>query len=855
MATHGWSITYPQLLAFGARTLSVPGRGNVMCASAIVPFRLADGELVEPAEWYTAVRSHAGENAVADAVAPLPRAELLVLGPVGPLDREPRECSIRCGAVDRRLLLCADPRGADAPQLLDAATAAWHEQDNPVGRGGPDDARQPLIRDRDRPERPVWLGATAADHPARQRRAGIPGADAVGDWAGDASASFLHDAHEAFWADGLFARDPLRLQGVVNEDIDVDLPPYRVSLAICRLPEADWVALESRVHVVAVVPMAGIGAVIWRGSVDLGGDVLGEDVVAVVAALDEADAPERDLDDLAEVVVRRWQEPERALDDRPLLPPSLHHRVELPFEALEEPDARQAAAEAWMLEEMGLDRNPYESAPHEGLALEASADEAVQDPLDVGKVQDVATAVAEHARERHRAMGFGDIEPVDPRPAVVRGDALDDEVTRRLALPYQTPHEIAVATNLGSVPSGPDADEILERLAQARAESPEAPLFWPPFELAEAVRFGEALLGRLGEDNLSRHIDVSGAQVGDAPATDPRLEPLPDEDDGYAWDGAKPPPAATPGTLARLQRSHALRNRRVNGLLAEETGWRGIVFERCEFVDSSFVDGRFENCEFVECTWERVNITAASFVDCRFDSCSLTELTAGEPMFMACEFNDCRLTETGVRQAAMRDVTFNGGTWAELQWEEGLFVNVHLVGTEMDDVTFAMPRAAHIVFERLSMHQVTVMNRGFPYATFRNVDMRRCGFSSCHFDNSVWEGVRAEESGLTNCVLAESAIARDCEFRRCDFTGVAFQQARMGGARFVECTMTFTGWNGAAAEGAWFFGSNLRGVDFSDARLAGAVFCDSDIRDALFRQEEIIGADFSGTQRSESESE
>ena len=853
MSTHGWSITYPQVIAFGARALAVPARGNVMCASAVVPFRLADGELVKPAEWYSAVREHAGEQAVPDAVAPLPGAELLLLGPVGPFPREPQEGRIRCGAVDRRLLLCAGPED-DGPLFLGADTAVWHERDNPLGRDGSDAAEPPLIRDRDRPGRPVWLGPTAHDHPLRHRHFGIPGEGSMGDWPGDAGGAALHDAHAAFWADGLFARDPLRLSGIVDRDIDVDLPPYRVSLTVCHGVETDWRMVESRIHVVAVVPMAGIGAAIWRGSIDLGGDVMGEEVVAVVAALDEADAPPRNPEDLAEVVALRWQDPALALDDRPLLPPSLHHLVELPFEAPPEGtahDARQAAAQAWAVEEMGLDRNPYEDVPLEGDAFAASAEEASQDAMDVDKMTEVADAVAEHAKERHRAMGFGDVAPPDPRPAVPRGDVLEEEVTRRLAQPYQTQHELAIAASLDSVPSGLDAGETLAKLAQTRTQSPEVPLFWPPLLLDEAVYFGEALLGRLADGDLPRHVDASGAQVGDAPVTDPRLAPPDGEEEAYVWDGARPPPMATPGTLASLERRHAVRRRRVDGLLAEETGWRGVVFEGCEFVECSFAKGRFENCEFVECTWERVNITDTTFVDCRFESCSLTRLTAGSPALMACEFNDCRLEDMSVPEVAMRDVTFGGGAWAGVQWEEGLFVNVRLEGMEIDDVTFTMVRAVHIVFERVAMQQVSAMARGFPYATLRDVQMHRCGFVGFHFDSSVWEAVRAEESGLTNCVFAEAAISRDCEFRRCDFTGAAFAQADVGGARFVECTMSFTAWNGAAAEGAWFLGSNLRGVHFSDARLAGAVFCDADIRDAVFKEEELVGADFSGTQRSE----
>ena len=72
-----------KVVTFGARALEVPGRGRVLCVSCALPFRLADGAPVTPATWYETLARHAGGNAVADTVAPLPGAEILILGPVG----------------------------------------------------------------------------------------------------------------------------------------------------------------------------------------------------------------------------------------------------------------------------------------------------------------------------------------------------------------------------------------------------------------------------------------------------------------------------------------------------------------------------------------------------------------------------------------------------------------------------------------------------------------------------------------------------------------------------------------------------------------------------------------------------
>ena len=852
MSSHGWSITYPhQVVAFGARALVVPGRGNALCASVIMPFRLDGGDLVPPADWYEHVRAFGGD-VTPDAVAPLPRAELLLLGGVEPVVDDARDCAIRCGSVEVNLVLHPSS-DADGPPALGPEDAVWHERDNPVGRGGPEDQRRPLIVDRDRPSAPVWLGPTSYLHAARQRHLGVPGEASTGGWPSDARGDALHDAHEAFWADGLFPGDPLRLAGMVAEPIDLDLPPYRVDMAICRAtegePVTEWFPMESRVHSVAVIPRAGIGAMFWRASVDLGEDIMGETVVALVAGVADANAPVRDHEELADIAAERWVAPERGMDNRPLLPPSLHDRVDVPFGAPPEGEAfgaRVAAAEEWALGELGIDENPFDGqGDAEELTQMAQAALPSSEVMEGDQMREVVDAVLARSKKRHEEMGFGEEARPGPPEAVERGEGLPAEIDCRLTAPYQSQQEMTIAENLSRHPTGVDAGETLERLAGVRIQSPDPPMLWDPFVLHEAVQLGEAVLGRLQDGDLSRHVDVSGAQVGDAPDEDPRLRPEPDDAELGMYDGSPLPPLPRSGG----GRDHSVRNRRLDGLLAEETGWRGVVFERCEFVDMSFARSEIENCEFVECTFERVNVAGAVFAECRFVECALTGLEAVETAWRACVFEDCRLEHSAVRESAMRDVTFEDGLWRDVTWEEGIVLDLRMIGVAFEDVTFTMIRSGHVLFERVSMHRVTALARGFPFATFRDSDIRHCGFIGCHFDETVWENVRVEEVGLTNGIFTEAKIGADCEFRRCDFTGAAFMKTTMAGARLVECTMAQSQWSGCDATGTWFFGSNLRGVHFADARLARAVFCDADLNGTVFQEHEVIGADFTGTTR------
>ena len=837
----GRALTYPQAIAFGARCLTVPRRGNVLCASATVAFSLHDAKVLKPAQWYEALRACAGTEATPDAMAPLPGAEVLVLGGIE-VDEPRREAALRCGSVSRAIILKPDPDAPGEPIDAGPEAAVWHAEDNPDGRGGPGDDRRPLIIDVDRPTRPLWLGPTPMQHPVRLSRMGVPDARSGAGWPTDAKLSVLHDAHEAFWARALNPGDPLVLTGLSSDEVNIDLPPYRIAMVSARAPGLKWFAEDVRIHSVTLVPRAGVGAMLWRAGIDLGEDIMGQSITALVAALEDADAPARDPEELAYIAEQRWLRPELTLDDRPLLPPALAATVAPPlvFPPDDDPHAlKQSAAQDWAREETGVNFNPF-AAPSEDKDFGKQMREVASESPDLNALTEIADSALQQSKDLHEKMGFGDVAPPTPREPVARGEDLAAEVRQRLSAPYQTPHELAIAESIAMKPdSGLDAGDVFKRLGDARLISPESPLFWPALLPAEAAVFGGELLKRLkGGPPLPRHIDVSGAIVGDD-------APAPAENVDGGGDGAYAQAESfDSGDDNRLE------GLRIEGLLAEETVWRGLVFDGCTLTDSTFALAKFENCEFRDTVLDGINFNEARYDDCRFHGCEITGMQATEPTWMNCVFEDCKLERCTLSAMAMRDVIFRGGSWLSVQMDYGVLVGVSLYETELEDVTFATTHAPHTRFDGVSMLKVTAMSRGFPGSVFKDVDAKNCLFGNiCHFDEASFETVRFVECGFTNAVFTETIFAPDCNFANCDFTGAMFAEAVLAGCRFPGCTLSTSKWGKSDARDAWFFGSILRGVDFNDTLLARAVFADADLSGTVLSDEQVQGADFTGTVR------
>ena len=824
----GRALVFPQAIALTGRAIDVPGKGIMFCASAFLPFQLSDGAPIKPPDWYETLSSYGGDNAIPDMMTPLPGAEVLVFGNLPPVGEEPRKASLRCGSISRRFTLYQDIECPDAPIVADTSAAVWHKEDNPEGRGGPEDDRKPLIIDDDTPEEPLWLGPTPYDHPVRMRQIGVPDEQSGTGWPKDANPSLLYESHSAFWArDGLQPGELLEFDGLSEENRSLHIPRYRIAITSGR-SDGRWILESARIHCVMLLPSENMGSVIWRAAFPLGEDILGESVSALVAALEDADAPMKEdaAERWARVAIDRWVDPVQAVNDRPLLPPKLAAAVVLPFAIGDDLiEKRHAAAEEWLREEYDVpDENPFQSAiPEEMDQIDQALDKVNDDssdeqPPDTEAVGDIASNVLALSKRRHEQAGFEEPSEEEEREPVIRGSKLAAEIKTRLSKPYSAENEVNIATQIDELDSDSiDSGNILEKLAKGRIISLKPSFFWPALPEDEAIQFGDKIIERLSEEDLGRHIDISTAWiVGET------------KEDG--------------------SRERVISNRRIDGLLAEETQWRGIEFSNCEFIDSSFLGGRFEDCEFSGCTFNKTNLSEVTLVNSKLKDCNLLDLSITTPIWMDCEFKDCNLERVTMMDGGMSDLKFSGGRWQEVQCTEGLLVRLAFHKTDMREVLFMSTHLPNSEFKQLSMFKVWGMNMGLPGSVFEEVDATTCGFiGSFHFDEARFIRTRFVEVGFSNAIFKDAVFTPGCQFSSCDLGGAVFENTELTGVRFLQCSMPTSVWSNTKANDAWFFGSVVRGVDFNDTELARAVFADADISGAKFQPDKTIGTDFRGT--------
>ena len=821
--------------------MTIPPARRALVISATFAFALgAKHRALAPAEWYETLAGYVGTQTIPDSYGYLPGAEFVVLGRVRAPERigHALRAQIVAGNIDVEFDLFAERDGVGA-LTPDATQALYDERDNPLGRRRDADAPPLIVDARDR-DAPLWLGQTPFDHPLRVRSGGASWEGVLpGQWPESANAWVLADAHPRFHCERLDPGARVALRSLLHESApeEFTLPRYRVEVTFAR-DDLVFRNVPARVHTVAVVPSAQVGAMSWRAAIDLPeSDALGQRVILLLGALRDADEPLRDAEEWGRIAVERLTNPSKMADERPILPRELAAAVVLPSAAPPADDPvlkRYEAAREWAQGELA--GPALEAAPHAepsadqflGDATDALGDE--ESPLDPPALDKVADSALALARKRHADAGF-DPESREPHPKERgRGEsALLAEIRSRLSGPYRSEHERALARAHGagraedSQQLAKELDDALARLADARAMSPTA---LPAYDLLpeeEALRFGEAFVAHLDERELERHLDVAGMHV---------VAP-----------GERDAPGAEREALVLEGHSFA-------GLFCEHSRFAHVRFVDCVFDGATFAESQFEHCVFERCSFIATNLSSAQIAVCRFVECTWERMRFANATWFDARFAHCTWDDVAITDLAMRDLRFHGGSWSRVALIDGLWIGCVMRSMRWHDVTIASVHAPQCTLAALFLEKVWVTGNGFCESEWEEVEARTCGFlSTARLDRNRFSRCRFYETGFSSAVFASVTIDGGCRFHRCDFSSAFFVDAKIPGVRFVQCSFVGSQWGEVDAREAWFHGCLMRAVDLRSVRCAKAVFVDADLEHTRFDFERTIGTDFRGTVR------
>jgi uncharacterized protein YjbI with pentapeptide repeats len=67
------------------------------------------------------------------------------------------------------------------------------------------------------------------------------------------------------------------------------------------------------------------------------------------------------------------------------------------------------------------------------------------------------------------------------------------------------------------------------------------------------------------------------------------------------------------------------------------------TFNKVNFAESTFVASEYEQCKFMHCNFENVNLSESVFVDCEFIHCNLSTAKVIKTALRTCIFKHCKM--------------------------------------------------------------------------------------------------------------------------------------------------------------------------------------------------------------------
>lgn len=67
------------------------------------------------------------------------------------------------------------------------------------------------------------------------------------------------------------------------------------------------------------------------------------------------------------------------------------------------------------------------------------------------------------------------------------------------------------------------------------------------------------------------------------------------------------------------------------------------LFSKEDFVENPLPGGTYDNCKFINCNFEKADVSGVQFCDCTFTGCNLTMINAPMAVFNDARFIDCKM--------------------------------------------------------------------------------------------------------------------------------------------------------------------------------------------------------------------
>lgn len=151
----------------------------------------------------------------------------------------------------------------------------------------------------------------------------------------------------------------------------------------------------------------------------------------------------------------------------------------------------------------------------------------------------------------------------------------------------------------------------------------------------------------------------------------------------------------------------------------------------------NFIESQVFHTEAPECLEE------TEFLECTFQSLNLSDLSLKNSKFVECHFKNCNLSNTEVLNVTFREVTFKTCKMLGINWS--LSKAISLLRIEDSQLDYS-------VFQELSLNNSEFLNSSMKEVDFSNSSLVKSIFSGSDLNMSNFTGVDLRESDFREAI-------------------------------------------------------------------------------------------------------
>ncbi|WP_291116039.1 pentapeptide repeat-containing protein [Empedobacter sp. UBA7248] len=147
-------------------------------------------------------------------------------------------------------------------------------------------------------------------------------------------------------------------------------------------------------------------------------------------------------------------------------------------------------------------------------------------------------------------------------------------------------------------------------------------------------------------------------------------------------------------------------------------------FEQINFSENQNIAGEYENCEFLSCDLNGLDLSDIKFIQCQFIECNLSNSSLENTSFQQVEFINCKMIGFNLENSnkfglsiSFENCTLNDSSFYELPLKKTKFSNCSLQNVE---------------FSFADLSQAYFMNCNLAHAIFYQTNLKQANFKTAY---------------------------------------------------------------------------------------------------------------------------